>query len=39
MAELLADVVLFPQVSINVRLNKDQNWQANTQLAQAIPRG
>jgi len=36
MAELLADVVLFPQVLINVRLNKDQNWQANTQLAQAI---
>jgi phosphoglucosamine mutase len=36
MAELLADVVLFPQVLINVRLGKDQNWQANTQLTQAI---
>lgn len=36
MAELLSDVVLFPQVLINVRLGKDQNWQANTQLKQAI---
>ena len=36
MAELLSDVVLFPQVLINVRLGKDQNWQANTQLTQAI---
>ena len=36
MAELLSDVVLFPQVLINVRLSKDQNWQANTQLTQAI---
>ena len=36
MAELLSDVVLFPQVLINVRLGKDQNWQANVQLKQAI---
>ena len=36
MAELLVDVVLFPQVLINVRLDKDQNWQANTQLSKAI---
>lgn len=36
MAELLSDVVLFPQVLINVRLGKDQNWQANAQLKQAI---
>jgi phosphoglucosamine mutase len=36
MAELLSDVVLFPQVLINVRLGKDQNWQANTQLSKAI---
>jgi phosphoglucosamine mutase len=36
MAELLSEVVLFPQVLINVRLGKDQNWQANAQLAQAI---
>jgi phosphoglucosamine mutase len=36
MAELLSDVVLFPQVLINVRLDKDQNWQANAQLSKAI---
>ena len=36
MAELLSDVVLFPQVLINVRLGKDQNWQANGQLKKAI---
>ena len=36
MAELLVDVVLFPQVLINVRLDKDQNWQANTQLSKVI---
>ncbi len=36
MAELLSDVVLFPQVLINVRLGKDQNWQANAQLSKAI---
>lgn len=36
MAELLSDVVLFPQVLINVRLGKDQNWQANIQLSKAI---
>lgn len=36
MADLLSDVVLFPQVLINVRLNNDQNWQANSKLTQAI---
>ena len=36
MAELLSDVVLFPQVLINVRIAKDQNWQSNAQLAKAI---
>jgi phosphoglucosamine mutase len=36
MAELLSDVVLFPQVLINVRISKDQNWKDNTQLAKAI---
>jgi phosphoglucosamine mutase len=36
MAELLADVVLFPQVLINVRLTKDQNWKDSPQLAQAM---
>ncbi len=36
MAELLSDVVLFPQVLLNVRLGKDQNWQANAQLSKAI---
>ena len=36
MAELFSDVVLFPQVLINVRLGKDQNWQANGQLKKAI---
>jgi phosphoglucosamine mutase len=36
MAELLSDVVLFPQVLINVRLDKDQNWQANARLSKAI---
>jgi phosphoglucosamine mutase len=36
MAELLSEVVLFPQVLINLRLGKDQNWQANAQLTQAI---
>jgi phosphoglucosamine mutase len=41
MAELLSDVVLFPQVLINVRLSKDQfskdaNWEDNPQLAQAL---
>jgi len=36
MAELLSDVVLYPQVLINVRIAKDQNWQSNAQLAKAI---
>jgi phosphoglucosamine mutase len=36
MADLLSEVVLFPQVLINVRLGKDENWQANAQLTQAI---
>lgn len=36
MSELLADVTLFPQVLINVRLAKDQNWKDSPQLAQAM---
>jgi phosphoglucosamine mutase len=36
MAQLLSDVVLFPQVLINVRLAKDQNWKDSPQLAQAL---
>jgi phosphoglucosamine mutase len=36
MAELLSDVVLFPQVLINVRVAKDQKWQNNAQLASAL---
>jgi phosphoglucosamine mutase len=35
LAELLADVTLFPQVLINVRLQPGQDWKANVQLAQA----
>ncbi len=35
MSELLADGVLFPQVLINVRLAKDQNWKDNPELAKA----
>jgi phosphoglucosamine mutase len=34
MSELLHDLVLFPQVLLNVRLRKDQNWQDNPRLAQ-----
>jgi phosphoglucosamine mutase len=33
MSDLLSDVVLFPQVLINVRLAKDQNWKDNPELA------
>jgi len=33
MAQLLADVTLFPQVLINVRLQPGQDWKANTLLA------
>jgi phosphoglucosamine mutase len=36
MSELLSDVVLFPQVLINVRLSKDQQWQDNPLLAKAL---
>jgi phosphoglucosamine mutase len=35
MAALLSDVVLFPQVLINVRLAKDQQWQDSPLLAKA----
>ena len=35
MSELLADLILFPQVLINVRLKPGQNWQASTELAAA----
>jgi phosphoglucosamine mutase len=34
MAELLEDVVLFPQVLINVRLQPGQDWRKNDRLAQ-----
>ena len=33
MAELLADVTLFPQTLINVRLKPGQDWASNAQLA------
>ena len=33
MSQLLADVTLFPQTLINVRLKPGQDWKANTQLA------
>lgn len=33
MAELLADVTLFPQTLINVRLQPGQDWRSNTLLA------
>jgi phosphoglucosamine mutase len=36
MSQLLAEVTLFPQVLINVRIAKDQNWQDSPQLAAAI---
>jgi len=32
MADLLQDVVLFPQTLINVRLHPKQDWQANTRM-------
>ena len=35
MAALLSDVVLFPQVLVNVRLTKDPKWQASPLLAKA----
>jgi len=35
-AEQLADVTLFPQVLINVRLQPEQNWKDNAALQQAI---
>jgi phosphoglucosamine mutase len=33
MSELLADVTLFPQTLINVRLRPGQDWKSNTRLA------
>ena len=33
MAQLLADLVLYPQTLINVRLRAGQDWKANTRLA------
>ena len=33
LAELLADVTLFPQILINVRLQPGQDWKANVRLA------
>jgi phosphoglucosamine mutase len=35
MADLLADLTLFPQILINVRLRPGQDWAANAGLAQA----
>lgn len=35
LAELLADVVLFPQVLVNVRLAPGQDWQASAAMAAA----
>jgi phosphoglucosamine mutase len=36
MADLLADVTLFPQTLINVRLQPGQDWKSNTRLSDAI---
>ncbi|WP_287804533.1 phosphoglucosamine mutase [Diaphorobacter sp.] len=36
LAQLLADVPLFPQVLLNVRLNPGQDWKTNPVLADAI---
>ena len=36
MAELLADVTLFPQTLLNVRLQPGQDWKANTRLDEAV---
>jgi len=33
MSQLLAEITLFPQVLINVRIAKDQNWKDSPQLA------
>ena len=33
LAQMLADVTLFPQILINVRLKQGQDWKANTALA------
>lgn len=35
MADLLVDVSLFPQTMINVRIEPDQHWQDNAELASA----
>ena len=37
-AQLLGDLTLFPQTLINVRLAPQQDWQANTALAEATRR-
>jgi len=34
LAQLLADIALFPQTLINVRLRAGQDWQANTRLSE-----
>ena len=36
MAQLLAEVTLFPQTLINVRLQPGQDWKANTRLDDAV---
>jgi phosphoglucosamine mutase len=35
LAQLLADVTLFPQTMINVRLVPGQDWKSNTRMTQA----
>ena len=34
LAELLADVTLFPQILINVRLKPGQDWKSNARMQQ-----
>jgi phosphoglucosamine mutase len=36
LAHLLADLTLFPQVLLNVRLRPGQDWKGNARLAQTI---
>ena len=36
LAQLLSEVVLFPQVLVNVRVKPDQNWKNNQQLAASL---
>ena len=36
MAQLLSDVVLFPQTLLNVRLKRGQDWKSNTRLSDEV---